>query len=165
MPATKAAKPFKKYHALMPNRKYKVFLSWLLEGQNDLQLLLPTMELSDSLPRWYWAIRYWRHGSFSRSYQCGDFWVNFSLWSINLILWSPIFLVWHNWDLPPFPIPIDQKKKYITCIWALFWDQSKQQKTSYTRRREHYSTLKVKHKSLQIIEAWFIWLLGSILKF
>lgn len=51
MPVTEEPKPFGKYHALMPDRKYKVFLRWLLEGQNNLQLLLLNMELCVSVPR------------------------------------------------------------------------------------------------------------------
>jgi len=51
MPVTEEPKPFGKYPPLMPDRTYKVFLSWLLEGQNDFLLLLLNMELCDSVPR------------------------------------------------------------------------------------------------------------------
>lgn len=48
MPATEE---LGKYHTLMPDRKYNMSLSCLLEEQNNLQLLLLNVELRDSVPR------------------------------------------------------------------------------------------------------------------
>lgn len=50
MPVTEEPKLFGKYHALMQDRK-KMFLSWLLEEQNNLQLLLIKVELRESVHR------------------------------------------------------------------------------------------------------------------
>lgn len=47
VPVKEEPKPFGKYHALMPDRKNQMFLSWLLGEQNKLQLLLIKVELHD----------------------------------------------------------------------------------------------------------------------
>lgn len=86
MPLSEEPIHFRNFHTVTPDRKYKVFLIWLWEGQNDLQLPLLNGEFCDIISRWYWVRRYCRHGSSGACYQNVFFWVNFGLQRTNLVL-------------------------------------------------------------------------------